>query len=348
MSPLKNHQKQLLFDYCIGLTSEEQTAEAQALISSNDDAAEIHSKLKATLALLDTVQLEPCPDDLAERTILRLNNLARSSQLRLQQLLAGEQARAVAIKAPFWRNLRKIATAAAVFMIVWGVWGTFQTSANYARKRYYQNRCQAQLGGIYQGFSNYMADYDGKMPALATTAGAPWWMVGRQGKENYSNTRRLWLLVKYDYVNQAIFICPGIRPERTFPLTPSQVQQHNDFPYREQITYSFRIYCPGSAKKVSPGLKALMSDLNTLFETLPRDYSEPLRIDLNLNKDLSVLNSINHDRRGQNILFDDGCVDFCKNRCIGTTADDPFTLKNTNEYNGTETPDCETDSLLAP
>ncbi len=85
MSPLKDRQKQLLFDYCIGLTSEEQTAEAQALISGNDEAAEIHSKLKAALAPLDTIQPEPCPDDLAERTILRLNNLARSSQLRLQQ-----------------------------------------------------------------------------------------------------------------------------------------------------------------------------------------------------------------------------------------------------------------------
>ena len=91
-----------------------------------------------------------------------------------------------------------------------------------------------------------------------------------------------------------------------------------------------------------------MSDLNTLFETLPRDYSEPLRVNLNLNKDLSVLNSINHDRWGQNILFDDGCVDFCKNRCIGTTEDDPFTLKNTNEYNGTETPDCEDDNFVGP
>lgn len=345
MSPLNNQQKQLLFDYCIGLTSEEQTAEALFLISSSEEAAEIHSKLKAALTPLTSLEPGTCPDDLAERTILRLNNLARSSQLQLQQLLAGEQARAATIKIPFWRNFSKIATAAAVFMIAWG---TFHTSVNYARQRYYQNRCQAQLGGIFQGFSNYMADYDGKMPALATTAGAPWWKVGRQGPENYSNTRRIWLLVKYDYVNQAIFICPGVRPKRTFPLTPSQVQIHNDFPYREQITYSFRIYCPGSAKKVSPSLKALMSDLNTLFETLPRDYSEPLRIDLNLNKDLSVLNSINHDRRGQNILFDDGCVDFCKNRCIGITEDDPFTLKNTNEYNGTETPDCEDDSLLAP
>ncbi|GAH66092.1 unnamed protein product, partial [marine sediment metagenome] len=33
MTLLNNQQKQLLFDYCIGLTSEEETAEAKALIS---------------------------------------------------------------------------------------------------------------------------------------------------------------------------------------------------------------------------------------------------------------------------------------------------------------------------
>ena len=86
--------------------------------------------------------------------------------------------------------------------------------------------------------------------------------------------------------------------------------------------------------------------MNTLFETLPRDYDKPLKIELD--KDLSTRNSVNHNRRGQNILFDDGCVKFCKNRCIGITEDDPFTLKNILIYNGTEYPDCEDDSLLAP
>jgi hypothetical protein len=344
MSPLKDRQKQLLFDYCIGLTSEEQSTEAQTLISAKDEAAEIHSKLKDALAPLQTIQPEPCPDDLAERTILRVNNLARSSQLQLQQLLADEQARSVTIKFPFWHKLGKIATAAAVFLIAWGI---FQSSSNYARQRYYQNRCQAQLGGIFRGLDNYVEDNDGKMPTVATKAGAPWWMVGYQGKENYSNTRRLWLLVKEDYVNQALFVCPGREQKIIIKLSPSEIQNFNDFPYRQQITYSYRISCPkSSAKRVSPRLRALMSDMNTLFEKLPRDYSRPLRI--RLNKDLSTLNSINHNRRGQSILFEDGCVEFCKKRFIGITADDPFTLRNTNTYNGTENPDCETDFFIAP
>ena len=45
MIPLNNEQKQLIFDYCLGLTSQEQAAEAQTLISSNEQAAVIHNKL---------------------------------------------------------------------------------------------------------------------------------------------------------------------------------------------------------------------------------------------------------------------------------------------------------------
>jgi len=93
MTQLNNEQKQLLFDYCLGLTAENETAEAQALIASNEQAAEIHSKLNANLAPLQNIEPESCPDELVNRTILRLNNAARSSQRNLEQLLAKEQAK---------------------------------------------------------------------------------------------------------------------------------------------------------------------------------------------------------------------------------------------------------------
>ncbi|MGB2809398.1 MAG: hypothetical protein WBC22_16775 [Sedimentisphaerales bacterium] len=342
MSPLKNQQKQLLFDYCIGLTSEQQTAEAQALISANDEAAEIHSKLKAALAPLETIQPEPCPDDLAERTILRLNNLARSSQLQLQQLLAGEQARSVAIKAPFWRNLSKIATAAAVFMIAWG---TFQASSNYARQRYHQNRCQAQLGGIYRGLGDYVADNDGKLPVVATAAGAPWWMVGRPGKENYSNTRCMWRLVRGEYVDPNDFACPGRRQKLLVRYELSQLKNFNDFPSRQHITFSIRICCEDpTMEKLAQ--KVLMVDLSPLFEALPSDFSQPLKIPVD--EDLLNLNSSNHNYRGQNILRGDGSIRFLKNRFFDITRDDIYTLQNILNYNGTERPANETDSFFAP
>lgn len=341
MSPLNNQQKQLLFDYCIGLTSEEQSAEALSLISSNDEAAEIHSKLKASLSPLETVQPEPCPDDLAERTILRIHDLARSSQLQLQQLLAGEQARTVTVRSPFWRNAGKFVAAAAVVLIALG---TYQSSSNFARQRYYENRCRAQLGGIFRGLSDYVADNDGKLPTVATTAGAPWWMVGRPGQENFSNTRCMWLLVKRGYVDPADFVCPGRRQKLLIRFEISEVKNYNDFPGRQHMAYSNRICCKIPTVDTL-ATKVIIADLSPLFEDLP-DHSRPLikRVD----EGLLSHNSINHNYRGQNILVGDGSSRFQRSRLLGITRDDMYTLQNIRNYNGTERPASEADNFLAP
>ena len=87
-----------------------------------------------------------------------------------------------------------------------------------------------------------------------------------------------------------------------------------------------------------------MADWNPLFEKTPEDYSKPFN--LRLTKKLLTLNSINHMRRGQNILFGDGRVEFLKTRFIGT--DDIFTLQDTDIYKGCEEPSLENDFFLAP
>ncbi|HEW78899.1 MAG TPA: hypothetical protein ENH34_02885 [Phycisphaerales bacterium] len=343
MTLLSNHQKQLLFDYCVGLTSEKESTEAEALISSNEEAGQIHSKLKAALAPLESVEPEFCPDDLVESTIWRLNNLARSSQLRLRQLLATEQTRTVTPKSRFWRNLSEMVATAAVILLVAGV---LIAPLKFARQKSWQQRCQAQLRQIWQGINNYSSDYDGKQPAVATAMGAPWWKVGYQGKENHSNTRPVWLLVKGGYVNPSDFVCPGKREGQAIQFDASQAKNYNDFPARRYITYSLRIRCNTQQKQYLPGQKVLISDLNPLFERLPQNYATPFKLELN--KNLLTVNSINHNRRGQNILFGDGGVKFVKMRRIGIAADDIFTLQNTDVYQGVEVPSCETDDFLAP
>jgi len=50
------------------------------------------------------------------------------------------------------------------------------------------------------------------------------------------------------------------------------------------------------------------ADLSPLFEKLPDDYSKKFR--LRLDKKLLTLNSINHRRRGQSVLFGDSDVIF--------------------------------------
>ena len=90
----------------------------------------------------------------------------------------------------------------------------------------------------------------------------------------------------------------------------------------------------------------MTADLNPLFERLPYNYSGTL--ELRPNKDLLNINSPNHKRHGQNVLFDDGSVQFRKTRHIGILKDDIFTLQNTHIYRGVEVPACQADAFVAP
>ncbi len=347
MMPLSTQQKELIFEYCTGLTSEEQTAQIEELIASNDEASTIYSNLQCVFSPLEALQPHVCPDDLAERTILRLNNVARSSQLQLEQLLTDEQARSVESDGRRWLSFGRRLANAAIFMIV-GI--VLISTFNLMRYKYAQFneqfKCQGRLARIGQGIASYAADHDGTMPLMANTMGTPWWKIGYQGKENHSNTRPVWQLVKEGYVDQSDFMCPGRKTRRVVKLTPAQIRRLSDFPNRGYITYSLRIKCNSSTGQCLLSQKALMADLNPVFESLLPSYSNPLEVQLN--KDLLTRNSTSHNHRGQNLLFGDGHARFVKGRRLGITEDDIYTLQNTEVYQGSEVPSSEDDTFLAP
>jgi len=341
MIPLTREQKQLLFDYCIGLTSQKQATEAKALIASHEQAQKIHPKLQGIFALLDSQKPEPCPDDLAERTVRRLNEAAGSSQDRLRQLLASEQSRAVDGKKRMLVGLGSKLAMAAMFVVAGSI---LLTSLNYLRYNSHAQKCKTQMGSIFRGLTQYIADYDGHQPALAAAPGDPWWKVGAQGEENHSNTRNMYLLVKGEYVKLSDFVCPGSTCKRTSEVTPAPIRTLKDFPSRNCVTYSFRISCSRIRNGKLLCRKVVMSDWNPLFEEMPENYN--VSFHMRLTPRLLTLNSINHKRRGQNVLFGDGRVAYMKTRLIG--ADDIFTLQDTDVYEGCEVPSCETDFFLAP
>jgi hypothetical protein len=343
MNPLNNEQKELLFDYCIGLTSQQEKDEAEALISSNQEAAEIHQKLKAAIEPLSSIVAESCPDELVEKTIYRVQDHSDSSQEQLRQLLASEQDKKVTIKLGAWRNFSQRAAVAA--LIIFSI-GILVPALRALHLKSLRQRCQMQMSSIFQGLHNYILDHDDKAPAVATVAGAPWWKLGDQGSENHSNGRHIYLLPKYDYVDIENFVCPACKGEVPLKLTDSQVKRLKDFPSRRYITYSFQINCRRTAGGKLLCRKVIMADMNPLFENLPEDLPEQFR--LQLNRTLLTLNSINHKRRGQNVLLGDGHIEFLKSRFIGFSEDDIYTLQDTDEYIGCEVPSCETDFFLAP
>ena len=334
MSSLNNEQKQLLFDYCIGLASHEQSANAEALISSNKEAAEIYANLKAVFAPLSCVENENCPEDLVERTILRINNQTVPNPNReLTELLEAEQKKKTPIKIGFLSNFSEIVAIAASIILIAGI---LVPTFSYARRISQRQKCQASMADFFTGYGNYVDDHDNQPPA-----------VPKQDKTRW-NTAGAYLLVKGGYVEPVAFICPSVRNKRMdaakYKAYLAEHEKYNDFPSRTYVTYSFAIHCPKASGNGLVCRGVLMADRNPIFEQFPQDYNETFVIVLQ--RDQLHANSRNHSGRGQNILFGDGSVVFQKTRLVG--PDDIFTVWDTDVYTGYETPSCIADRFLAP
>ena len=333
MSSASNEQKQLLFDYSLSLTSQSDSAAAQALISSSEEAAQFYRSLQTVLAPLGALDAEPCPDELAQRTILRLTNLANSGHRGLEELLATEQSRPITIKVGLWRNLGEMAAIAAVLMLFASV---LLPMLGRERQRYWKQRCQAQLSSVFQGLTNYLSEYDGQSPAVAAKPGQQW------------NTQCIYLPVKLGYLKDpAVFICPGRDRRQVIQFDISRAHEYSDFPTREHITYSPRKRCPDSLKQGGLCRGPILSDRNPIF-----DYQSLNEFKKRLDEASLKANSRNHAGEGQNVLCDDGRVEFTTIRAIGVANDDIFTRQDMgcgSEVGECELlPFCETDILLAP
>ncbi len=348
MTPLRDQQKQLLFDYSLGLTSARQSAEARRLLSQNEEAVKVYQTFQNVLSPLESLELDPCPDESTERLFARLKEATRERRevSRLGELLAAERSGPRTIKIPLWRNWGEIVTAAAaVFLFI----SILFPSIGFMRQKYSQSRCGTQLAGIYEGYRNYASDHNGLLPAVAMTPGSPYWKVGYPGPENYSNTRQVWLLVRNGYVEPNRFLCPGRWEPYRVTFEGFKIQSFNDFPSRIYFQFSAPVAYPASDNRDLTRKRVLMADRNPLSEDLPADLAEACR--LQLGEKMMRANSNNHRNRGQNVLLHDGSVEFTRERHTSISEDDIYTLqgmRSGTEFCGCELPSSDTDIFLAP
>ena len=348
MTQLNDQQRQLLLDHSLGMTSERETDEAQRLLATNAEAAQLGEIFRSALSPLESVPPEPCPEELAERTVLRLKQQAQADagSGKLQQLLEAELSEPRRIRVPLWRNWSEVVVAAAAVALFVSL---ILPALGLTRQKYWQMRCGSQLAGIYNGLAGYVSDHDGMLPAVTLTPGGPWWKIGNPGQEDVSNTRRGWLLVRQRYVQPGRFICSARRVTRQPDLSALQIEQYNDFPNRRYIHFSIRISCPDARERCAEVRRVIMADLNPLSEMLPEDHSSTVNIELS--EILLTSNSRNHNSRGQNVLYSDGTVEWTKRRTQRGSDDDFYTVQamSCGQFvRGCEVPDCEKDTFLAP
>ena len=345
MSGLSQKDKELIIDVCLGIADSGQIDHVMQLTRNSEEAAQLMAAFQHTLSPLDQVIQEPCPDELAIKTVMALKSAANSSKEKLEQLIGEHDQNVHVVPMSSWRQVAQIAAVAAIVVFVVSI---VFTSAGSIRQIYYRQECGQQLASIYQGLSQYMNDHQGTLPAVAASQGAPWWKVGYQGQENNSNTRALWLLAKQGYLKPEFFICPGRQPVRHDRYEHIDVASLYDFPSQQHINYSFRINCPqNQPNETSKGV--LMADRNPLAERLPDDFNGSCQVVLD--KTLLESNSQNHKGSGQNVMTYDGAVLYTRTRFLPNINDDIYSLQNMrigSRLTGCETPSNNTDAFLAP
>lgn len=360
MGSLRHEQKQLLFDHCMGLASEQQDVEAELLIDSDPDAASFYyEQLKSMLSPLESLECEPCPDSLAERTIRMLTERSHTDPHQrakeeekkgnpgiAAQVVMTQDPNPAPIQLSAWRSPVQVAAVAAILLFLMSVTVPL---LGMVREKMRQTQCQARLGQVFQGLTRYVSDYGDRTPSVKRVSGDPWWKVGDQGDENHSNTRATFLLAKGGYVAPKNFVCPARKTDRELDFQALSCEGLHDFPSREYIDYSLRIGCD-KFRNDPAGQTPLMADKNPLAENLPSDYSKNLLI--RLNEEILSQNSVNHSGHGQNVLWFDGSIGFHRSRLVGRgTRDDIYMLQNMASggvIKGCEEPACATDAFLAP
>lgn len=349
MSNLSPEEKELILDFYFRCGDEEDINRARDLVTDNPQAAKLYAGLQDTLAQLDSIKYEPCPDNLTELTVARLKLAASAGKTKLQNLLEKEQKKTFPDKVttrqrPF-TNILEVAAVAAVLLIVTGL--GFPLLSNI-RQKSRQTACQAKMRNIGDGLAGYANDNKNLLPSVAMTAGAPWWKVGQQGTENHSNTSHLWLLVKENYVGTENFICPGHKEATPAIFNTELTTPNNDFPLRNNISYSSRINCR-QARQNAHGAIVIMADRNPIFANIPHDtenYKFDRFAEIFISEELKKISSPNHSPKGQNILHYDGSVIFISERIISN--DDIYTIQGVDEYSGCEVPHDDNDIFLVP
>ena len=349
MSNLSPEEKELILNFYFGCGEEQDLNRARNLVADNPQAAKLYASLQDTLSQLDSIKYEPCPDNLAQVTVARLKLSASAGKTELQSLLEKEQKKTFPDKITtaqhLWKNFFEVAAIAAVLLVITGL--GFPLLSNI-RQKSRQTECQAKMRNIGDGLASYANDNKDLLPSVAMTAGSPWWKVGQQGEENHSNTRHLWLLVKNSYVDPDNFICPGHKEAAPAILNAALTTQYQDFPSRENLSYSFRTNCHQVRKNAHKAM-IVMADRNPIFANIPHGpehhkFDQFMKI--LVSEELKKMMSPNHNQKGQNILHCDGSVVFISDRIVSN--DDIYTIQGVDEYSGCEVPHDDNDIFLIP
>jgi prepilin-type N-terminal cleavage/methylation domain-containing protein len=210
---------------------------------------------------------------------------------------------------------------------------------NAARERGNRIKCASNLRQIFHGLQMYASDNKDQYPRVQAVPGAiPKFFTGfyetdpfvwARGPSTNDVTAALFLLVRRGLVPLRVFVCPSSTQEAD-NLQGRAVLQCSNFsdthPLGWSLSYSYANPYPNT-------LQFALEDLEYRFTPRTRgDFA--IAADRNDGDDrfknlswnaprdqMKWMNSQNHKKMGQNVLYNDGHVIFCDNPFVGIDHD---------------------------
>lgn len=243
-------------------------------------------------------------------------------------------------------------------------------SLNRAKELAKRAACATRLHGLGQGVHLYANSYGGMLPTWddpsASGAEASVWVGRDYDKDNstkntYSNSRGWFALVKGDYAALGLFRCPSDELVNTQDYAVTDIYDFMPVAGKSPLSYSLQVTKTWNdgAKGVTISLEepsglAIASDKNGLYGWDPTKLTDTgSRIVTVRDVDFTVpeMNSPNHNRDGQNVLYLGSSVSFAKTSLCGIGDDNIFTGADGSDKGADTvwiTVDSTSDSLLLP
>lgn len=220
------------------------------------------------------------------------------------------------------------------------------------RERANRVKCMSNLRQIGQAMHMYANDHKDQYPRTWYVDGdlPTWFWMEREpdpfrGPLMAANdiTAGMFLLVRYRYLKLENFLCPSSNQELDRVLSASGEEipptQRSNFkktrPGSGTLSYAFANQYPPVAdlyretiviefkhSPTAPAENAIAADRNDPIDRYRTANPDAPR------EDIKAMNSQNHKSEGQNVLFNDGCVQWCKTPFVGYARDNIYTSKD--------------------
>jgi prepilin-type N-terminal cleavage/methylation domain-containing protein len=228
---------------------------------------------------------------------------------------------------------------------------------NSARERARRIMCASNLRQIGIALHIYANDNKGMYPRTLYVPGMnphAWQAGGSTFSSPNQVTAGLYRLVVCRLAPRALFFCPSVDP---LPIISPPVEESDDFPGQVPQVNSLHY----SYATPYPGIDGPQTEYRPMPARLPADFAvvadrnDPLQLGVgNLPRsmlrpaDMQLINSPNHARKGQNVLYNDGHVLWADNPFSGYNEDNIYTAAPNHQSLAPNFPNHRADTLLLP